>query len=266
MPKRKRYFTDVTAAEWRLLAPLLPPPPPTGRPREHEWREILNAIFYVVRGGIAWRLLPHDLPPWKTVYHYFRQWRKDSTWERWHTALREKVRRKAGREATPSAAILDSQSVKSAEGGQAIGYDAGKQVHGRKRHLVVDTLGLVLMLVVTSASLPDREGAKWVLQKLFERGMARLVMIWADSAYGGELIAWVKEKFGWVWVIIKKLEGQVGFQVLPKRWMVERTFGWLTRCRRLSRDYERLPETSEAFIYVAMLRLMTRRLATEKGF
>lgn len=258
----------MTEAEWQILAPFMPPEPKTGRPRKHPWREILNALFFVVRGGIAWRLMPHDLPDWKTVYHYFRKWRKDGTWERWNAALREAVRRKAGREKAPSAAVLDSQSVKSAEGGEAIGFDAGKLVHGRKRHIVVDTLGLLLLVVVTSASVQDREGAKLVLQKLFDgckgsvhNRWCRLKLIWADEAYSGELVTWVKKKLGWVLEIIKKLEGQKGFQVLPKRWKVERSFGWLTRSRRLARDYERLPETSEAFIYVAMIRLMTRRLA-----
>lgn len=268
MTNRKRYLTDVTEAEWRFLAPLTPATPQTGRPRTHAWREILNAIFYVVRGGIAWRMLPHDLPPWQTVYHYFRQWRKDGTWEHWNSRLRESVRHKVGRDKEPSAAVLDSQSVKCAEGGEAIGYDNGKQIHGRKRHILVDTLGLLLLVIVTSASIQDRDGAKLLLQRLFDHGKksvhnrwCRLKLIWADSAYGGELILWVKKNLGWALEIIKKLEGQKGFQVLPKRWKVERTFGWLTRNRRLSRDYERLPETSEAFIYITMIRLMTRRLA-----
>lgn len=268
MTTRKRYPTDVTEAEWRILGPLMPPTPKTGHPREHPWREIVNALFYIVRGGLAWRLLPHDLPPWKTVYHYFRLWRKDGTWERWNTALREAVRLKAGRNKNPSAAILDSQSVKTAEGGEAIGFDAGKLVHGRKRHILVDTLGLLVLVVVTSASVQDRDGAQQVLHLVFAQckgsvhnRWCRLKRIWADSAYGGELVKWVQQVCGWTLEIVKKLEGQVGFKVLPKRWIVERTFGWLTRNRRLSRDYERLPATSEAFIYLAMIRLMVRRLA-----
>ncbi len=267
------YPTDLNDTEWKLIEQYLPQPKPKGpggRPREIPWRQILNGIFYIARSGCAWRLLPHDLPHWTRtrVYHYFRLWRKAGTWQAMNDALRQAVRTQAGREAQPSAAIVDSQSIKTAEGGEACGYDAGKKVTGRKRHLVVDTLGLVLIVLVTAASTQDREGARQVLQKLFERikkskysRWCRLKLIWADGGYRGELLAWVKGTLGWTLEIVEKLQGQVGFQVLRKRWIVERTFAWLTRNRRLARDYERLPETSEAFIYVAMIRLMTKRLA-----
>jgi putative transposase len=232
---------------------------------------VLNAIFYVTKNGCHWRALPHDFPPWQSVYHYFRLWSINGRWERINKALREWIREKQGRHKQPSAAILDSQSVKTVEGGEERGYDAGKNVGGRKRHLIVDTLGLVLLVVVTAASVQDRDGGRVLLKGLYERikkpryrhwwRFCRLKLIWADGSYRGELIEWVKHALGWQLSIVDKAAGQKGFVVLPRRWVVERTFAWLNRQRRLSKDYERLPQTSEAFIYVAMIRLMVRNLA-----
>lgn len=205
--------------------------------------------------------LPKEMPPWKTVYHYSRLWRKDGTWERINRLLREKVRLKFGKKRQPSASILDSQS----EGGSERGFDVGKKVPGRKRHTLVDTLGLILKVVVTAGNVKDRGGAKSLLEEVSaeQEVIKRLKLIWADGSYRGELITWVEEMFGWKLKVVEKPKDQNGFQVLPKRWIIGRTFAWLVRQRRLARDYERLPESSEAFIYAAMIRLMLRKLAAE---
>ncbi len=254
------YPSDLTDEQWQVIRPLLPKPSKRGRPAIDR-RDILDAILYVARTGCQWRQLPIDFPNWKTVYTVFWRWRQAGIWERIHDTLRKRVRQAAGKKRTPTAAILDSQSVRTAEGSDIRGYDAGKKITGRKRHLAVDTLGLVWAVVVHGADWQDHDGACLVLMQLREH-CRRLRVIFADSAYGrNQLPAWVKATFGWILQTVLRPVAAKGFVVLPKRWIVERTFAWLTRYRRHSKDYERNPETSEAFIYIAMINLMSRRLA-----
>jgi putative transposase len=250
----------MTDSQWDVIKELIPPPKPGGRPRKLDMRQVINAIFYLVVGGIQWRMLPREYPNWKSVYHYFRQWSYDGTWQRIYHILRARVRERAGRHKHPTAGCLDSQSVKTTLVPGVRGYDAGKKVTGRKRHILVDTLGLPLCIVVTPASVSDPAGAKLVLRRL--GGFCKnLRKIWADGTYRGELLDWVARHFRFRIEPVLRPEGQKRFQVLPRRWVVERTFSWFDLHRRLSKDYERLTDSSVSMIYIAMTRLLIRRLA-----
>lgn len=260
MKCRTQYSSDLTNRQWQLIRQLLPARYRRGR-KPIDRRRIINAILYVVRTGCQWRMLPKDFPNWSTVYGIFWKWRNDGTWQRIHDRLREKVRKATGKKSTPTAAIVDSQSIRTAEGGEERGYDAGKKITGRKRHIAVDTLGMILAVVVHGAGWQDQHGAKWVMDVLGEK-FKRLKVIFGDSAYGRSgLPDWVKQTFGWVLQTVLRPVDVKGFVVLPKRWIVERTFAWLARYRRHSKDYEKTTASSETITYIAMISLMSKRLA-----
>lgn len=257
-----RRTSDV---EWEVLAPYIPVGGTVagrgGRPAVYPRRDIVDAIRYVDHNGGVWRALPVDFPPWQTVYHYFRKWDRDQTLNRMHNGLREQVRLVEGREAEPSAAILDSQTVRAAEtvAKSRRGYDGGKKLNGTKRHIAVDTCGLLLAVLVTAASVQDRDGGRallWALATCFRR----VRMVWVDGAYGGGPVTY-GASLGLVVQVVAKLAGQIGFKILPRRWVVERTFSWINRCRRTVRDYERRPEHHAAMVQWSMVLIMTRRLA-----
>ena len=261
----KAYPSNLTRAQYEFLSDMIPEPKRGGRKREVDMWEVLNAIFYVLLEGVRWRALPGDFPRWQTVYTYFRNWRQDGTWLHIHDSLREWTRIEIERHPSPSEAIIDSQSVKSAAMvSQQVGFDAGKKIKGRKRFMTVDTLGLVLRVLVTAANVGERSGGKQVLQRVKQSNqqVSRLTTLWVDGGFDGEaFMHWVMDVCRWIVQVVLRPEQTKGFVLLKKRWVVERTFGWLMGCRRLVRDYELLPETSETFIYLAMIRIMVRRLA-----
>ena len=231
-----------------------------GRPREISTRQVINGIFYILKTGCQWRQLPKGFPAWTAVYYYFNKWRKDGTWVRMHNALRAIVRRKAQRHKHPTGACIDSQSVKVTATPGSRGFDAGKKVNGRKRHILVDTMGLVLVAVVTGANVQDRDGARLLLKQL-SGSCKKLRKIWADGGYQGQLVEWVGKQFRFCLEVVLRPKETREFVLLPRRWVVERTFARLNHSRRFSKDYERLPESSEALIYIRMIGLMANRLA-----
>ena len=255
---RRSYLSDLSDEQWAIVERELPSAPGGGRIRTVDLREIVNAIFYRLRTGCSWEMLPHDFPRKSTVFEYFTGWRNDGTWERLHDALRRDVRKRDGREATASAAIVDSQSAKTTETRGERGYDAGKKVQGRKRHILVDTLGLLIAVVITAASVQDRDGAPLVFQEA--RGETRLKKIWADGGYAGKLVETTRQTFGWDLEIVKRSDDVKGFKVIPHRWIVERTFGWLGRYRLFCREHEATIASSRADVHIAMTHIMLRRL------
>lgn len=268
--KRRSYPSDISKNGWKNLKKELPPPKNDtakgGRSSEN-LREIVNAIFYVVKTGCSWRSLPHDFANWSTVYGYFNRWSKDGTWEMIHTVFVKKVRKKVlSRKKRPTAASIDSQSVKTTScGGEEIGYDAGKKVKGRKRFVLVDTYGLVLAIYVCAASISEKAGAMNLLSYIkktphLQELCAKIKLVWADGGYRGEeLINYVKDLWNWTWEVVLRSDDTKGFQLLPRRWVVERTFSWFYQSRRLSKDYEKTTRNSQAMCYIAMIKIMANK-------
>lgn len=256
-----RYASDTTAEEWAVIAPLLPPAHRRGRPRETSLRRVVEAIFYIAQSCCQWRMLPKDFPPFTTVQYYFYRWRDDGTWQHINHTLVRQARELAGRGASPTAGVIDSQSVKTTEAGGPRGYDAGKKINGRKRHLLVDTTGLLIAAIVHRADIQDRDGAPQLLATM-RSTFPSLRHVFADAAYAGRKLEAALAKLGsWTFEIIRRSAAAKGFERLPRRWVVERTIAWLNRNRRLAKDFEATLESAQAWLFIASVKLLSRRLA-----
>lgn len=258
------YPSSLDNVQWTILQAYLPKPKKLGRPRLYSFRDIFDGMFYVLRSGCAWSMMPNDFPSHKTVYHYYRTFKNNGLLERICHALRERLRRKIGRNEQPSAAIIDSQSAKSIDQPGSRGFDANKKVKGRKRHVIVDSEGFLLMAYVHEADIPDCRGAEELMFRLMEAGFMDLELMWSDQGYRGSLIEWTRHYTWWKLEVIRKSTYEGGFHIQPRRWVIERTFGWFSKYRRMARDYEQLPCSSEAMLYLAMIHILLKRMHRSK--